>query len=193
MCDSVHVQPSLPRLCGHQRHRANVPVQISIWLFSTYHLNTDQRSLALRNGEKVWPPTANSITGLYLVPSVLVGKTIEEDSVVGRFVQWWPSFLQQSFERVSLLVHEVEKPGKDHVLASLPTSLHHMLPQTSPLFPNITVLLQFCVRSRWRRALERAFSGLKRIKTPLRSTMGNERLSLCLIHIHSDIGIISTK
>lgn len=30
MCDSVHVQPSLSRLCGHQRHRANVPVQISI-------------------------------------------------------------------------------------------------------------------------------------------------------------------
>jgi hypothetical protein len=34
---------------------------------------------------------------------------------------------------------------------------------------------------------ERSFSVLKRVKTPLRGTMGQERLSvLVLLHIHSD-------
>ena len=34
-------------------------------------------------------------------------------------------------------------------------------------------------------AAERSFSGMKRLKTPLRSTMGEERLStLAILHIH---------
>ena len=36
----------------------------------------------------------------------------------------------------------------EHGSASLPTTLHHTLPQTSSLFPNITVLLQIlCIHS----------------------------------------------
>ena len=38
---------------------------------------------------------------------------------------------------------------------------------------------------------ERSFSGLKRVKTALRSNMSNERLtSLTLLHIHQDIPIV---
>ena len=80
---------------------------------------------------------------------------------------------------------------QDHGEQSLPTTLSFTLPRASSLFPNITELLRIlCTLPVTSCSAERSFSGLKRIKTALRSIMGNERLtSLALLHLHRDIDI----
>ena len=80
---------------------------------------------------------------------------------------------------------------KDHGSSALPSSLFSALPRISGFYPNIrglvTVLCTLPVTSC---SAERSFSGLKRIKTDLRSTMGNKRLSsLALLHMHQDIPV----
>ena len=74
---------------------------------------------------------------------------------------------------------------------SLPKTPSFTLPHASSLFPNIKVLLlNLCTLPVTLCSAERSFSGLKRIKTTLRSTMSNERLSsLALLHLHRDIDI----
>ena len=195
MCDSVHVVPSLPRLCGRQRHRANVPAQTpSDYFRRTISIPVIDHLLSEME-RRFDHHQKTALQGLYLVPSVLVGKTLDEviptiqqlgdmynndlpffTSLLSEFHCWYTKWTTQK---------------KDHGLASLPTSLHHTLPQVSSLFPNITVLLKIlCTLPVTSCTSERAFSGLKRIKTSLRSTMGNERLSsLSLVHIHRDISI----
>ena len=80
---------------------------------------------------------------------------------------------------------------QEHGQVSLPKTPSFTLPHASSLFPNIKVLLLIlCTLPVTSCSAERSFSGLKRIKTPLRSTMGNECLSsLALLHLHRDIDV----
>ena len=85
----------------------------------------------------------------------------------------------------------METEEKDHGSSALPSSLSSALPRISGFYPNIqalvTVLCTLLVTSC---SAERSFSGLKCIKTGLRSSMGNERLSsLALLHMHQDIPV----
>ncbi len=76
--------------------------------------------------------------------------------------------------------------------ASVPSTLADTLQETSEtMFPNIMtlhiILSSLAVTSC---SAERSFSGLKRLKFPMRSTMGNERLTgMSLLHMHRDIPI----
>ena len=80
-------------------------------------------------------------------------------------------------------VHE-----KECGFSSLPTSPYHTLPRLSSMYPNIKILTTvLCTLPVTSCTAERSFSRLKRIKAPLRSTMGNDRLSL--LHMHRDIDI----
>ena len=136
-----------------------------------------------------------AVQGLYLVPSLLVTKTLEE---VSPKIQELGDLYKDDLPFHSSLSSEFHcwymkwrDQEKEHGSASLPTTLYHTLPQTSSMFPNITVLLQIlCTLPVTSCESERSFSGLKRIKTSIRSTMGNERLtSLSLLHFHRDIDI----
>ena len=82
-----------------------------------------------------------------------------------------------------------KKQEIDCGFSSLPVTLSHALPRASSMFPNISVLLiLLCTLLVTSCSSERSFSGLKRIKTALRSTMSNERLSsLALLHLYRDI------
>ena len=67
---------------------------------------------------------------------------------------------------------------------------HYLLHSPKLHFSSQVLLLILCILPVTFCSAERSFSGLKRIKTPLRSTMGNERLSfLALLHVHRDIDI----
>ena len=65
------------------------------------------------------------------------------------------------------------------------------LRHATSMFPNIKVILTIlCTLPVTSCSSERSFSGLKRIKSSLRTTMGNTRLSgLALLNIHRDIPI----
>ena len=136
-----------------------------------------------------------AVQDLYLVPSLLVSKTLEE---VSPKIQGLGDLYKNDLPFQSSLSSEFHcwymkwrDQEKEHGSASLPTTLYHTLPQTSSMFPNITVLLQvLCTLPVTSCTFERSFSGLKRIKTSIRSTMSNERLtSLALLHFHRDIDI----
>ena len=51
LCARMNTEPSLPRLCGRQRHRPNNPSAISIRVLLPYHLDTSIRSPAVGNEE----------------------------------------------------------------------------------------------------------------------------------------------
>ena len=195
MCDTIGTQPSLPRLCQRQTHRSNTPAHspkeyfrrtISIPLLDHILSEIDHRF-------NVHQQTA--LSGLYLVPSILITKTLEEVTVkLKKLGDMYvddlphPSSLQSEVHSWHL---KWKQQVKDHGEESLPTTLSFTLPHASSLFPNIKVLLVIlCTLPVTSCSAEQSFSGLKRIKTALRSTMGNDRLtSLSLLHLHRDINI----
>ena len=75
--------------------------------------------------------------------------------------------------------------------ACLPTTLTLALPHAIAIFSNINIL--FCILFTLpvtSCSSEHSFSVLKRIKTALRSNMGNQRLTgLSLLHPHHDISV----
>ena len=193
MCDNVGTEPSLPRVCGRQRHRFNVPADtpceyyrrtISIPVLD--HLLSELDARFNKHQQ-------TALQGLCLVPSVLITKEMEDISPqVCQLV--YDDDLPHSCSLQSEL-HcwhlKWKKQELEHGRSSLPTTPSFTLPHASSLFPNIKVLLLIlCTLPVTSCSAERSFSGLKRIKTALRSTMGNERLSsLTLLHIHRDIDI----
>ena len=83
------------------------------------------------------------------------------------------------------------KKEDTHGIQALPNTLAFTLPHCSSYFANIQILLRILytlpVTSC---SSERSFSALKRIKTNIRSSMTNDRLtSLTLLHIHHDIAV----
>ena len=133
-----------------------------------------------------------ALLGLYLIPSLLVTKTLEEVTDTLRPVErMYSDDLNDS--NFLIEVHQWylkwEHEKNTHGINALPTSLFHTLPQVSSYYANIgTILRILCTLPVTSCSSERSFSALKRIKTSLRSTMGNERLTaLTLLHIHRDI------
>ncbi len=99
------------------------------------------------------------------------------ESVSHQMVSWKIKWQQQ-----------MEQHGK----ACLPTSQSQALPHATSLYPDIRVLLLvLCILLVTSCSSERSFSTLKRIKTYLRSTCGNERLTslavMCIHTIHRDV------
>ena len=76
-------------------------------------------------------------------------------------------------------------------MGKLPCTLTVTLRQVTPMYPNIKALVTIlCTLPVTSCSAEISFSGLKRIKTPLRSSMVTERLTgLTLLHIHRDISV----
>ena len=130
----------------------------------------------------------------FLVPSVLATKKSEEISpkvceLGDMYAVDLPhrGSLQSEFHcsHAKWVQHE-----KEHI-SSLPKSPSFTLPHASSIFPNIRILLVIiCTLPVTSCSSERSFSGLKRVKSALGSTMGNEQLSsLSLLYLHKDIDI----
>ena len=136
-----------------------------------------------------------AVTGFLLVPSILVTKSLAEATrelaVVGSMYNDDlpnPSSLQSETHTWHL---KWTQERDNHGDRALPKSLAFTLPHAGSLFPNIRELLCIlCTLPVTSCSAERSFSGLKRIKTSIRSTMGNKRLTaLSLLHIHRNIPI----
>ena len=195
MCRSVDVVPSIPRRCGRQLHRNNVPANdprtyyqrcISVPLVD--HLLAELET-------RFSPHHRVALLGLCLIPSALV--TLPDPDVknhLAKLVDLYEDNLASpesvSHQMVSWKIkwqQQMEQHGK----ACLPTSPSQALPHATSLYPDIRVLLLvLCTLPVTSCSSERSFSTLKRIKTYLRSTCGNERLtSLALMHIHRDVPV----
>ena len=179
------IQPCIPRLAGRQRHRANHPIDnpSAYWRISLYfvfldHLVAEITNRLLSNKERflasfyipsklanLTPDIADRIYAAYRSD---LGDKNEFDDEIARWKTRW-----------SL---EDEKPGR----------LLDILNVTDPdLYPSIYriiwILLTMPVSSA---TSERSFSAMRRVKSYLRSTMGDERLSnLSLLHVHRHLNV----
>ena len=195
MCQSVDLEPALTRCCGCKQHRSNVPAEnpseyycctISIPLVD--HLLSE---LEVRFNKH----QQTALQGLFLVASVLTTKSLEEAvSKISPLADMYRHDLPfpDSIESEIHCWHmKWQQQRSLHGQASLPTTPPLSLPHATSMFPNIkTLLLILCNLPVTSCSSERSFSGLKRIKTALRTTMGNERLTaLSLLHINRDIGV----
>ena len=197
MCKIVSTTPVLPRRCGRQMHRDNVPAETP----SEYYRRTisipmlDHFIAEMETRFSTHQQTA--LRGLSLVPSVMLStpKTPEEYcSDLGPLAEMYAQDLP-SPECLTSELHcwlvKWQRHESNHGRSSLPKSLSSALKQTSALFPNIAVLLRImCTLPVTSCSAERSFSTLKRLKTPLRSTMRTDRLTnLSLLTVHRDITI----
>ena len=130
-----------------------------------------------------------------IVPSILVTLSIDEypakfSELVDMYQQDLPS--PECFEsELQCWWFKWRKHSSEHGQSSLPNTLALTLPQISSMYPNIKKLVSIlCTLPVTSCSAERSFSGLKRIKTALRSSMGTERLTgLSLLHLHHDIPV----
>ena len=78
---------------------------------------------------------------------------------------------------------------REHGSAALSSSLAATLLKISAFYPNIKALITvLCTLPVTSCSAERSFSGLKRVKSILRSSMTNERLlGLALLHMHQNV------
>ena len=173
MCSEVGTTPSIPRICGRQRHRASTPAASP----TEYYRRTitipilDHLLTELERRFSTHQKTA--FQGLYLVPSVLVTEDLETvTSAVMKFGEQYAVDLPC----ISSLRSEVHNwhtkwktEEKNHGMSSLPFTLSSTLPRISAFYPNIKALLTvLCTLPVTTCTAERSFSGLKRMKTAAR-------------------------
>ena len=191
---STGIELSLPRLCGRQTQRSNIPSQTPkeyYWRTITIplldHIISEMTSRFDKHQQL-------ALSGLVFIPSVLVKRSLDEATTqiadVGKMYTDdlpFPSCLHGEVHTWHLKWSEENSRGS----ASLPTTLETTLPHATSMFPNIRELLRIlCTLPVTSCSAERSFSGLKRIKTAMRSTMGNDRLtSIALLHLHRDVSV----
>ena len=139
-----------------------------------------------------------ALQGLCLVPGVLVTMPpdVGKDKVV-QFANMYKEDLESPGSVPRELrswrmkwMQQLSKSDQKSVPATATTAMR----EASCMFPNIQTLLKIlCTMPVTSCTAERSFSALKRIKTSLRSTMTNVRLTgLSLLHIHQKIPVDTT-
>ena len=146
LCACMNTEPSLPRLCRHQRHRPNIPAQspseyfrrtISIPVLD--HLLSEMNSRFDKHQQ-------TAIQGLYLIPSLLVSKTLEEvlpkiQELGDMYKEDLPFHYSLSSE-LHCWYMKWRDQEKEHGSASLPTT-HY--PRAHQCFPTLQFYSVFFV------------------------------------------------
>lgn len=186
MSAEFDILPSKPRQVGRQRHRANPDVQTvsayyRITLYNVFldHLTQEMETRILGNESRY--------SAQYLLPSKL--PDLQDASLPSIYAAYAPD-MQHSFEEFK--TETVRWKVRWSMTDIRPSRLQDTLNQTNKdLYPCIyTILGVLLTMPPTSASCERSFSGMKRIKNYLRSTMRSDRLSsLALIHIHKDMDI----
>ncbi len=177
------ILPSTPRIVGRQKHRANVITETP---FDHYRINAYHTFLDFLIRElKEWlVKPLPRLKAEYLLSHKLPLLTPEIWSEIKKTYGHLlpnPSALDSELKSWK---HDI---NTGHVVA---TDLFQAI-DSSPFLPNLNnifrILLTMPVSAA---SCERSFSTLRRLKTYLRNTMGNDRLSsLALLYIHQDIEV----
>lgn len=181
------ITPSILRLSGRQQYRFNPPAssqsQYLLRTISIPMLDHLLQELETRFDDTQWV----TLQGFCLIPSIMFLMDLEIvhsklDELGNMYSSDLPYTSSLNSEGLSWYIKWRDQ-ATEHGYTSLPSSLHHTLPQVPQMFPNIrTLLLILCSLAVTSCTAERSFSTLKRIKSSLRSSMGLSSLSL--IHVH---------
>ena len=193
MCATVGTEPSLPRTCGRQVHRLNVPADTPAQYFlRTISIPLLDHMLSEMNS-RFTAHQKTALLGLSLVPSVMVTQQLEQcNSKVIQLAHMYQEDLPSPdciHSELQCWHMKWQQYSKEHGEVSLPSSPTLTLRHTSSMYPNIGVLIRIlCTLPVTSCSVERSFSGLKRVKTSCRSSMTTERLTgLSLLYTHRDI------
>ena len=174
------IEPCTPRVVGRQRNRANHPAQnpkdywrVSLYLVFLDHLVSEISNRVISNEERFLASYLSPVKHQSLTPDIVDRVFAAYATDLGRIDEFideidrWKIRWQQNIDKPERLIAVLNATNVD-----LYPSIHRIL----------TILLTMPVTSA---TSERSFSAMRRIKTYLRSTMGDERLSsLSLMHVH---------
>lgn len=188
IAEPFEIVESVPRRCGRQTTRANHPADTHkhYWRISLYYPFLDHMIMEL---DSRLLKSENRFYAQYLLPRVVEQITNDQIVTIHQTYQMDIGLSLDDFRR------EVERwRARCRIIPcdKVPTTLCQTLDIVNPaLYPSIDtimcVLLTMPVASA---TAERSFSVLKRLKTYIRSTMRNDRLSaLGLMHIHRDFEV----
>ena len=180
--------------CGCQCHCSNVPANtpceyycccISIPVLD--HLLSEMESRFSSHQQ-------TALLGLSIVPSALVSLPTEEYTTKSMQLAKMYNADLPSPDCVESELHcwqlKWQQQFRENGSASLPSTPSSTLCQITSMYPNIKILITImCTLPVTSCSAERSFSGLKRIKTPLRSSITERLTGLTLLHIHHDIPI----
>ena len=193
MAEKVGVQPSTPRTCGRQQHRQNLPADTPEEYYRRTLMVPYTDELLSQLDTRFSSLKKVSSNGLYFIPDVIVGSPERLQERVIRFCNKYegdiPSPLGLNVE-LELWERKWRRAQQDEL--AIPSTARAALKACNRNdFPNIYVLLKIlCTIGVTSCETERANSELTYLKTYLRSTMGQERLSgLALMHVHYDMPI----
>ena len=179
-------QPSMPRFCGRQLHRDNIPSDTPEEYFRRSITIPFLDQLIQHLSSRFSALQSTAVRGLCLVPSVLVSlKTSDDlDDLIRMYQDDLPLPATWEAELHRWKLSWQERAG------DLPDTAAKALNACNTLhYPNVHTLLQIiCTLPVTTSTCERSVSVIRRLKTYLRATMGQERMSgLALMHIHYDI------
>ena len=187
MAVDVGVQPSRPRIARKQQHRCNVPAENpeeyyrhSLCIPLLDHVITDM-------GTRCSTLAQRSTSLLGLVPSVLCKQKPDLADAISMYKGDLPSPTLLPEE-----LHRWEQRYKRKDPNDCPNSCAKAIKECQrESFPNLHILLQLaCTIPVTSCECERSASALRRLKTFMRASMGQERLSsLALMHIHYDVPV----
>ena len=174
------IEPCTPRVVGRQRNRANHPAQnpkdywgVSLYLVFLDHLVSEISNRVISNEERFLASYLSPVKHQSLTPDIVDRVFAAYATDLGRIDEFideidrWKIRWQQNIDKPERLIAVLNATNVD-----LYPSIHRIL----------TILLTMPVSSA---TSERSFSAMRRIKSYLRSTMGDERLSnLSLMHVH---------
>ena len=188
MADAVGEEPSRPRVAGRQQHRNNVMVDSieQYWRRACFlplldHLVQQLTERLIQHKDR--------FHAQYLMPTKLQELTREKINIICEAYSFISLDLENDLEP-EIERWQVKWRGQE--ASDCPTSIGDTLSETNNiLYPNIYTILKILLTMPVTSATaERSFSALKRIKSTLRTTMTDERLSsLPLLHVHRDIDV----
>ena len=178
-------EPQLPRQCLTQTSRDNTPGETP----EVYYRRTLSipflDELISHMGSRFSDIQQKAVQGMRLVPTVLCDPsipTLKHQDLLDSYDEDLPSPLTLESE-LDLWKHKWQSQSSDPLMPDSPSQT--LLFARKSMWPNVhTILRLVCTIPVTSCECERSISVLRRLKTYLRSTMGQERLSgLALMHI----------
>lgn len=189
IADQFEVHVGRPRTAGVQRNRANPPNldPKAYWRITLYYTFLDHLIMELRDR---LVGNEDRFIAQYLFPSNIVGQPLDRLRVIQIYAAY-----NSDLDDQEVLWAEVQRWRARWTLLApeeRSSNIVDTLSQTDKmLYPNIFKILQILgTMPPTTSTAERSFSAMKRLKTYLRSTMSDDRLSsLALLYINHDIKI----
>ena len=180
-----NVEPSRPLTAVRQSHRANAAAETpyQYWLFNAYSPFLDHIIMEVDSRYDKYGEIVHKMSGL--VPSVIAERDVSIKDVVEMYRDDLPSPMHTEEEIIRWKRYWVGNDKRPDTVAKA------LKVCDTDMYPNVYRLLQiFGTIAVTSCECERSGSVVKRLRTYLRASMGQEEMSgLAFMHIHHDVDI----